>query len=413
MANSLLTTQIIVREALVQLENELVAAKLVNRRYEKNYSKAKDGDTIRVRRPIRYNVRTGATMVPQDTEEGNISVKVDKQRGVDLQFSSVDMTLTIEEFSERYLKAGMKELAQYIDADILALYYKVPNWVGATTETVDSYSDYTRGPERLDQLAVPAADRVGILHTTDHWATVRSLSGIYVEKRAESAIKNAEIGMLADTATYKSQNIAIHTTGTWSGSPVCNTSTAPTTYAAVKGTTPMQQTLAVTGAATGVTGYAKAGDVITIVGVNDINPRNYANLGRLKQFTVLADADSDGGGAVSLTISPAIITSGPYRNCVISSAGSGKALVPFGAAAATNRANLVMHKDALGLVMVPMELPAGAVNPARETYKDISARLIPVYDGTNDYNQWRLDVLYGVEAYYPEMATRLCGTSGS
>ena len=90
-----------------------------------------------------------------------------------------------------------------------------------------------------------------------------------------------------------------------------------------------------------------------------------------------------------------------------------KALVPFGAAAATNRANLVMHKDALGLVMVPMELPAGAVNPARETYKDISARLIPVYDGANDVNQWRLDVLYGVEAYYPEMATRLCGTSGS
>lgn len=60
MANSLLTTQIIVREALVQLENNLVAAKLVNRRYEKDYSKAKNGNTIRVRRPICYNVRTGA-----------------------------------------------------------------------------------------------------------------------------------------------------------------------------------------------------------------------------------------------------------------------------------------------------------------------------------------------------------------
>ena len=69
-----------------------------------------------------------------------------------------------------------------------------------------------------------------------------------------------------------------------------------------------------------------------------------------------------------------------------------------------------MHdRDAFALAMVPMELPQGAVNPARETYKGLSVRVVPYYDGTNDLGNWRLDILYGVKAIYPDLATRISG----
>jgi len=412
MPNDFLTTATIAKEALIQLENQLVAAKLVNRRYEAGFARAKDGNTIRVRRPNRYNVRTGPTASPQDTEEGNISVVVDRQRGVDLSISSADMTLTIDRLSELYIRPAMMELAQQVDADVLSLYPKIANWVGATGQQVNSWSDYAKAPERLDEIAVPRPNRVGILHTTDYWGVVGSMTAtVFNERIVKSAVEDAKVGRYADTDVYLSQNVVTHTNGAFGGSPVTNTSTQPTSWAAVKGTTPIQQTIAVTAASLSTTGWANAGDVFTIADVLDINPRNRATLGRLKQFAVQSVANSDGSGNVTLTITPAIIPSGPHRNCILVSPGAGKALTFVGAGGATNRANIVMHKDALGLVMVPMELPAGAVNPARETYRDISLRVIPVYDGANDVNLWRIDMLYGVEAYYPELATRLTGTS--
>jgi hypothetical protein len=61
--------------------------------------------------------------------------------------------------------------------------------------------------------------------------------------------------------------------------------------------------------------------------------------------------------------------------------------------------------------MVPMVKPPGAVDVARRSWKGISVRVIPVYDGTNDLSSWRLDVLYGVKAIDPRLATRLSGTA--
>ena len=72
---------------------------------------------------------------------------------------------------------------------------------------------------------------------------------------------------------------------------------------------------------------------------------------------------------------------------------------------------MVFHKNAFALVMVPMVKPPGAVDVARKSHKGISVRVIPDYDGTNDVTLWRLDVLYGVKAIDPRLATRLSGTA--
>jgi hypothetical protein len=55
-------------------------------------------------------------------------------------------------------------------------------------------------------------------------------------------------------------------------------------------------------------------------------------------------------------------------------------------------------------------MPAAVYNGSRQSYKGISIRLIPVYDSTNDIAGWRYDVLYGVKAIDPRLATRFSGT---
>jgi hypothetical protein len=56
--------------------------------------------------------------------------------------------------------------------------------------------------------------------------------------------------------------------------------------------------------------------------------------------------------------------------------------------------------------MVPMEKPPGAVDVARKSFKGLSIRLIPYYDGANDVSNWRLDILYGVKCIDPRLAVR-------
>jgi hypothetical protein len=71
---------------------------------------------------------------------------------------------------------------------------------------------------------------------------------------------------------------------------------------------------------------------------------------------------------------------------------------------------MIFHRNAFALVMVPMIRPEGAVKCSRMSHKGISVRVIPVYDGTNDNNAWRLDVLYGVKVIDERLAVRLSGT---
>jgi hypothetical protein len=59
--------------------------------------------------------------------------------------------------------------------------------------------------------------------------------------------------------------------------------------------------------------------------------------------------------------------------------------------------------------MVPLEIPQGVDFAARETYRNISMRVIRDYDINNDVFPTRIDVLYGTSNYYDELAVRLGG----
>lgn len=416
MANTVLTASVIAKEATMILENELGMAKAVYRGYEKEYSNSVNGytpgATVTIKKPTDFTVRDGAVASSQDVVEGSTSITVDKQKGVDFQFSSLELTLSIKELSERVIKPAMVQLANQVDRDLMALYNKVPNWVGTPGQTVNSFTDYAKAPERMDLLAVPQGERTSFLSPTDFWGMVGSQTGLYIQGAANSAYREGSLGNIAGITTNMSQNVPTHTVGPLGGTPLVNGAAQNVTYATSKDTG--TQSLITDGWTASAASRLKAGDVFTLgtaggVGVYDVNPVTKATLPYLKQFVVTADASSDGSGNATLTISPPIITSGAFQNCSAAPADNA-AITVMGTAGTGYAQNLVFHKNAFALAMVPLVSPPGAVDVARETMNGVSVRIIPFYDGTNDISKWRCDILYGVKTIDPRLALRLSGT---
>jgi hypothetical protein len=404
MSNSTLQIDVIAKEALMQLDNSLVAAKLVHRGHESDFGNAMNGyeagDAISIRRPTDFTVRDGATASNQDVVEGKVTLTVDKQKGIDFGFTSKELTLDIKELSERVIKPAMVQLANQVDLDVLSLYKQVPNWAGTPGQVINSFTDFAKGPELLDQFAVPQEGRAAILSPADHWALLGNQSGLYIQDAARGAYRQGSLGMIGGVDTYMSQNVPAHTTGSdVSGTVNASITTSTITYASVKDT--MEQTI------TTANVTLNPGDVITIADVNAVNPVTKADLGFAKQFTVVSYSSN------SAVISPAIIWTGAFQNVAVKAGVTDlntKAITSIQTDSGVYRQNMVFHKNAFALAMVPMIEPPGAVQVSRQSYKGTSVRLIPTYDGTNDRSNFRLDVLYGVKAIDPRLATRLSGT---
>jgi hypothetical protein len=405
MANDFNTIDVIAKESLRVLDNELVMAKLVHRAHESEFGDAmngyESGDTISITRPTDFTVRDGAVSTNQDIVEGKVSLVVDKQKGIDFGFTSKQLTLDIKELSERVIKPAMVQLANQIDLDLMGLYKFVPNWVGTAGQVINSFADFAKGPERLDEYAVPQDGRSAVLAPADHWGMLGNQTALYMQDVAKSAYRNRSLGMIGGVDTYMAQNVPAHLTGAdVSGTVNAAITTSTVTYASVKdaGMTQTITTSSVT---------LTAGDIITIADVSAVNPVTKANLGFAKQFTVISYTTN------SAVIYPAMIWTGPFQNVAVTAGVTdlnGKAITAVGDASTTYRQNMVFHKNAFALAMVPMVKPPGAVEVARESYKGTSVRLIPTYDGTNDKSNFRLDVLYGVKAIDPRLAVRLSGT---
>jgi hypothetical protein len=405
MANTTLTADIIAKAAVAILDNELVMAKKVFRGYEEDFAKKVNGyevgETISIRKPTDYTVRDGAVMSVQDTTEGKTSITVNKRKGVDFKFSAQELTLNIKELSERAIKPAMVQLANQIDVDLHALYKDVPNWAGTPGELINSFADFAKAPERLDEYAVPSDERCSVLCPADHWALVGSQTSLFNDTINKPAYRTGSTGMVANTDMYMSQNVATHTVGADVSGTVNQAITASTiSYNDVKNTN--QQTITVASL------DLNPGDVFSIADVWAVNPVTKARLSIAKQFTVVS-YDSN-----TLVFSPAMIWTGAFQNIAVSSGVTDlntKAITAMGTAGTNYRQNMVFHKNAFALVTVPLVSPPGAVDVGRQTYKGTSVRVIPVYDGVNDESAWRLDVLYGTKAVDPRLATRISGTS--
>src|ERR1051326_5915276 len=127
MANTLLTPTQVTRKALMILHQKMNFVGSINRDYDESFAKdgARIGDTLKIRLPNQYTVRTGATIQTQDTPESTVSLQVATQKGVDVNFSSNELTLGLDDFADRVLEPAMSVLAANIEADAMSMYKDV------------------------------------------------------------------------------------------------------------------------------------------------------------------------------------------------------------------------------------------------------------------------------------------------
>lgn len=411
MSNDLITPTKIANESLMQLKNNLRFANLAHKEYKNEFVKI--GSSVNIRKPVKFYTADGATRVNQDVEEANTSITINKRKHVSWKFSTQDLTLTIEQYSERYIKPAMITLAQTVDSAGSALYSSVWNSVGTPGTTPANYAAWALATQRLTEMAVPTSDRRAIANPAAFHATAATLTTLNMPQMAMKAWDSGEIGNLAGFKTYESVNVANHTVGAKGGTPLVNGGSQNVTYAASKSTG--TQSL-VTDGWPNSTAVLKAGDIITLGSVYAVNPvPGEGTTGKtvmpyLQQFVVTADVTSSGAGAATLTISPPIITTGPYQT-VSAAPADNAAITVLGTASTAYPQNLTFHKNAFALVTVPLDMPDGAAWKERATSEEdgLSLRIVKDYDIDSDDDVIRVDILYGWKAIYPELAARLWG----
>jgi len=226
MAQNVLTADVIAKAALMVLENNLIGANLVYRGYEDEFDRNgyKIGDTVMVRRPAQFTVRRGETAQIQEVKEGKFPITVNILDGVDFKFSSTDLTLRIEDLAERVMKPALLQLANNIDMEVWKLYKSVPSWAGTPGQTINSFADFGKGPERLDKMAVPQDERAGVMSATDYWGMLGSQTSLFMQSPAGDAYRRAKLGMIGNVDTYMAQNVQTHIVGdaAGTGTPLVN-----------------------------------------------------------------------------------------------------------------------------------------------------------------------------------------------
>lgn len=415
--NVALTDDIIARELLRRLENELVATRLVNRDYENRFGQThKIGSVINVKKPHRVRSAEGATLVIQPTVDQTVPFTINRRRHVGLQYSRADRTLSLNEFSDRFLKAPAAELAHQLDLSILECAVKktfnatgTPG-VGTNYETmIDAAAD-----NRL--LGVPKDGMSKFcLNARDAAAHRKALTNLANESMVKAAIERDYLGSLAGYDGFETAQMPTHTVGVGTGTPK------------IIGGGQTGSTLLTDGWTNSTTGILKAGDIFTIDDVYSVNPASYQSTGMLQQFVVVADANSGAStGPATLTISPAIndgtlttvdgegntISLAAYQNVDAAPADNADINL-LGTGGTVYRQNLLMHRDAVTLAVVDLDLPEDApvAKRVRHDKSGLSLSMTGSYNINDDVSIRRVDILWGVHMMYPELSRRVFGTS--
>ena len=393
-SNTLVTSTIVAKESLRQLENNLGMSKMVFRDWENRFGK--DGDTLGIRKPNLFRATKARARTNSALAEANITLTLATQAHVSFEWSTKQMTDTIDRISERYIKPAMSALANVMDVDIYDLHDNVYNQVGTPGTAPSDYDVYADARRRLNEEAIPLENRFVCLNPKGEAETMKGLKGLFNEKMINDIIAKGALGSLAGFDTYMAQNVQTHTTGAFT------TSSTPL----VDGASQTGDTLLSKGWNSGAA-TLKKGDVFTVAGVYAVNPKTGASTAELRQFVVTADITAS-GTAIDIPISPEIITTGAYQTVTGSPAGDA-VITLVGTESTGYPINIAFHKECFTLAVRPLEIPSSCVYGARESYNGLSVRVIKAYDIEEDKEVLRFDVLYGVLCQRPEMGCRIIG----
>ena len=416
MANNLLTISKITNEALMVLENELTFTSEVDRNYDDQFAVVggKIGNTVNVRRPGRFIGTTGPALNVEDFNETSVPVTLSTQFHVDTQFTTQDLALSLDMFSDRVLKPAVAAIANKIDRDGLVMATQnTANIVGTAGTPPTGLITYLTAGAYLDAEGAPRdGRRACIIEPFTSATIVDSLKGLFVPQEAiGEQYRKGLMGRDSAGMNWKmDQNVVSQTFGNNSTTTVTGSVATTTATGFLTTGWASSSNISITAANTGNL-VLNVGDTFTIAGVYAVNPQNRQAYGsnKLRNFVVKSAATIASGSSATVTVSPAVITAGQFQNVSIPSTSATAAITQFNSTGTVSPQNVIMHRNAFTLAVADLELPEGVHFAGRASDKEIglSMRVVRQYTINNDSIPTRLDVLYGWAPLYPELACRV------
>lgn len=393
MSNSLLTIDMITRQAVELFKNSNAFLMNVDRQYDDQFANtgAKIGSTLRIRLPNDYTVTDGPALSTQDTAEVYTSLTVSSQKHVDVAFTTAERALSLQDYSTRILAPAINNLCGAIAADLMSVAELFSNasakFSSGTTVTTPDASTFLNAGALLDINSAPLGRRQLIDSPQTDARVVNALSGLFnpssrISQQYESgAVKNA-LGF----DWMRDQTVLVHTAGTCTDGKISGAN----------------QTGSSVTISSSLGGTYKKGDIITLPGCNAVNRVTKQDTGELRQFVVTADTTIGSSSSAAVPIYPAITPAGSggvavqYQTVTASPTNAGS-VVNFLASGEQVRNNFAFCPEALTIAFADLELPRGVHEVSRVSDDDVSMRVLTDYIPTSDQMVTRIDVLYGYQ----------------
>lgn len=383
------------------LSNNLTFTNRVDRNYDSKFaiSGAKIGETLNIRLPVQWTNTQGQGIKLQDVTETSVPLTLNTQYQRAFQFTSADLTLSIDDFAKRYLKTAIISMANQIDYDGMSQYKNVYQSVGIPGTVPNALLTYIDAGVALDNASAPVDDdRSLCINPRMQGTIVDTLKGLFqASGEISSQYRRGRMGTTVGFEWYMDQNVNVHTVGTQGGAPLVNGTT-------LDGAT----TLVTDGWTASAAQRLNRGDVFTITGVNMVNIQSKQITGTLQQFVVTAPASSDSGGNLTITFQPPMISTGAYQNIDALPANNAPITV-VGASAVTSPQGLAFHKEAFTFACADLLEPNGVDMAKRMADPDLglSIRVVRAYDINTDRFPCRCDLLGGWATLRPQLAVRV------
>jgi len=401
MPNQFINTQLVSNTALAMFANNAPFIMTGSRIYQDDFQNSgyKIGDTLQVRRQNNFIVGDGSTAVPQSIIESVENITVAHQYHALISYTVQDLTLRIEDFSRMFIQPAIQDIISQMELDICRdaeqeLYF----FSGTAGTPINSYTTVDlAGAKLLEQGVNISSDAYLAMTVRDGSSLKGALLNQFTPVFNEDIVRQSAIGHLSYFDVFQSQNIVNHVAG---AGPTLHSSDSLT----VNGAVSSGNTIVLAGASAGVTNYFLPGDLISIANVHSVNPLSRQSTGQNMQFVITAAANSSGGGAVTITVSPSIIsdTSNPLQNVDVP--------VPNGAAVTvvpSYNVNVAYPARALDIVCPPLyklQVPYASVAVDPET--GLSLAVTQTGDILGYQNFMRLDILCGFK-WHPQYAVKL------
>ena len=400
--NLLLTSQVITNELLRRFKNNLGFSGSVAHTWDDKFAVdgARIGDTLRLRDPVMLVAAPGPVMTPQNITETQKTLTLNNQQVVGFAFTSKDLTLSIDNFSARYLDSASVALSNAVDVAGLTMADQiVGNTVGTVGTPIATSAPFWAAGEMLDTNSAPMdGKRTMCIPPKIQTAALTTFQGLFQSSnQVKQQYEKGRMGTMGGFEWVMDQNCRSHTNGPLGGAPQVTVANQ------------VGSTLLTSGWTAAAALRLNAGDTFTLPNVFRTNRVSGDIKTDLMQFAVTGPVSSDATGAAAIPIYPPIVTTMPGQTVSNSPAAGAPLTIVSGTTGQLAQTGIAFHQDAFVLGMAPLEVPKNIQFGSNQQDPDTGCaiRMVSQYDIINDLFVTRCDVLFGWTAQRPEWACKV------